>query len=702
MFDTREGLLISNTQNQPEWQALSRQEYVDSWLGMPLLVGDEVFGFFSIDKAEAGFFTEAHLQLTATLVGQTAVALQNAQLFQEARRNAQEQETTSNILRKLNSSLIVTEVFPEIAAILKQTTGCARASLFLADENQERGTLIALDQPNEVLSEGIHLDWEQTAASADYRLGQIHFTPDLSAELDFPGEKQLHMAGLRSRINIPLKVLGHPIGALNLAWQERNGYDLLQIPLLEQIADGIALAIERSRLFNESERQTQDLAKEITERKLAELALRRRNEQLEALRRVGLALSAELDLNVLLNAIVTQAIKLLNGVSGGLYLYRPERNVLEWTVAIGPGLAPVGSILHYGEGLSGQVWANGEPIIISDYQDWPGQAPIYQGFTFAAVAAVPIRWSEEFLGVLDILADKSGVFSQEDAELLTLLANQAAIAIRNARLHDQIQRHAEELEERVAQRTRDLSMANERLQELDRLKSKFISDVSHELRTPITNINLYLELIEKGNPEKQAHYRSVVREQTGRLMALIEDTLSLSRLDLGRDKIEMTPVDLNNIVKLVTTAHLPRAKIAGLALTTTLQPDLPLLYGEPNQLAQMVTNLLVNAIVYTQEGQITIKTFALPDGQFVGLEIIDTGSGISPEDQNHILDRFYRGQNAGQSNIPGTGLGLAIVKEIIDLHGGQIKIESKLEEGTAVYVYLPISPPETQPDHSPK
>jgi signal transduction histidine kinase len=110
----------------------------------------------------------------------------------------------------------------------------------------------------------------------------------------------------------------------------------------------------------------------------------------------------------------------------------------------------------------------------------------------------------------------------------------------------------------------------------------------------------------------------------------------------------------------------------------------------------------VNAIVYTQEGQITIKTFALPDGQFVGLEIIDTGSGISPEDQNHILDRFYRGQNAGQSNIPGTGLGLAIVKEIIDLHGGQIKIESKLEEGTAVYVYLPISPPETQPDHSPK
>lgn len=694
MFDSRAGLLISDTQNQPEWQAISQREYVGSWLGMPLVVGDDVFGFFSIDKAEAGFFKEEHLQLTATLAGQTAVAIQNAQLFQEARRNAQEQETASNILRKLNSTLVVTEVFPEIAAILKQTTDCARVSLFLVDENQEWGTLITLDQPQDTSSEKVNVNWQQAPAYADCRQGKVHLTPDLSAELNSSWDEQLYAAGFRSRMNIPLKVLDQPIGALNLIWQERNGYDPLQLPLLEQIADGIALALERSRLFNESERQTRHLEKEIAERNLAELALRRRNEQLEALRRIGLALSAELDVNALLNAIVTQSIKLLNGVSGGLYFHRPERNVLEWTVAIGSGLASVGSILQYGEGLSGQVWAEGKPLIVTNYQEWPGRAPVYQGFAFASVVAVPIRWGEEFLGVLNVLAETPAAFSEDDAELLTLLANQAAIAIRNARFHDQIQRHADELEERVAERTRDLSLANRRLTELDRLKTKFISDVSHELRTPITNINLYLDLLEKGSPERQSHYMNVIREQTGRLTALIEDTLSLSRLDLGRAKVKMTAVDLNSVVEAVVTAHLPRVEMAGLTLLTTLQPSLPPVNGEPNQLAQVITNLLVNAIVYTQQGQIVIETYSLPDEKSVCLKVKDTGTGISPDDQSHVFERFYRGRNTGQSNIPGTGLGLAIVKEIVDLHEGRVRIESESEQGTAVYVHLPIFSPE--------
>jgi signal transduction histidine kinase len=249
----------------------------------------------------------------------------------------------------------------------------------------------------------------------------------------------------------------------------------------------------------------------------------------------------------------------------------------------------------------------------------------------------------------------------------------------------------ETLEQRVEARTRDLAKANERLTELDKLKTKFVSDVSHELRTPMTNINLYLDLMEKGDPERQPHYLAVLKKQTARLTNLIEDTLSLSRLDMGKAKLKFSPVSLNDVVEQVVTAHLPRVNIAGLALITNLQPDFPPVLGERNQLAQVVTNLLANAINYTPQGEIIISTSAAPGQDYACLEVSDTSQGIDPEDRKHLFERFYRGQRTGQSNIPGTGLGLAIVKEIIDLHDGRIDVFNNAQGGATFQVLFPLA-----------
>ncbi len=225
--------------------------------------------------------------------------------------------------------------------------------------------------------------------------------------------------------------------------------------------------------------------------------------------------------------------------------------------------------------------------------------------------------------------------------------------------------------------------------ELDRLKDLFVSDVSHELRTPTTNISLYLELMETATPHKQVEYLGVLKEQTRLLMKLVEDILDLSRLAIGKTrKIEFTDVDLNNLVEQVVTAHRPLAEASGLELVFEPVMDLPPVWGEPNQLARVINNLISNAIHYTTHGGVYVQTYE--EQGDVCLNIKDTGIGIGPDDQAHIFERFYRGQQVRQSKMHGTGLGLAIVKEIIDLHESEIYVQSEVGTGSTFTIRFPL------------
>jgi len=225
--------------------------------------------------------------------------------------------------------------------------------------------------------------------------------------------------------------------------------------------------------------------------------------------------------------------------------------------------------------------------------------------------------------------------------------------------------------------------------ELDRLKDLFVSDVSHELRTPTTNISLYLELMETATPNKQVEYLGVLKEQTRLLMKLVEDILDLSRLAIGKTrKLEFTDVDLNNLTEQVITAHRPLAEASGLELVFEPALDLPPVWGESNQLARVINNLVSNAIRYTINGSVHLCTYE--DRGDVCLDVKDTGIGITPDDQGHIFERFYRGQQVRQTKIHGTGLGLAIVKEIIDLHESDIYVQSEVGSGSTFTIRFPL------------
>ncbi len=228
-----------------------------------------------------------------------------------------------------------------------------------------------------------------------------------------------------------------------------------------------------------------------------------------------------------------------------------------------------------------------------------------------------------------------------------------------------------------------------RQKELDRMKDRFVSDVSHELRTPTTNISLYLELMDHAPVEKRTEYLSVLRDQGYQLRKLVEDILDLSRLSMGRErKIEFGPVDINLVAAQVVTAHQPLADATGLSLDLLAEADLPPVRGEENQLARVITNLVSNAVRYTDKGSVNVRTFH--NGQRICLEVQDTGMGIDPEDRPHLFERFYRGRRVRQTRIHGTGLGLAIVKEIVDQHDGYIDVNSYPGEGSTFRIWIPM------------
>ncbi|NBD36193.1 MAG: response regulator [Chloroflexi bacterium] len=255
---------------------------------------------------------------------------------------------------------------------------------------------------------------------------------------------------------------------------------------------------------------------------------------------------------------------------------------------------------------------------------------------------------------------------------------------------EQLTAYTTDLEARVEERTRELRAANEKLRELDRIKTRFIADISHELRTPLTTIHLLLNLLQEGQPDKRATYIHNLNLQTNQLIQVVTDILAYAKLELERNEITLIPTDLNLVTSTVIQKNQQKIKAQGLTLTYEPEEELPAVLGDKEYLDLGITTMLENAINYTCEGHIWVRTYHDHEERRVYVEIEDTGRGISPQDMPHIFDRFYRGQNVGSLNVPGTGLGLTLLKEIIDMHQGEIEVESELGHGTTFRISLQV------------
>jgi signal transduction histidine kinase len=240
-----------------------------------------------------------------------------------------------------------------------------------------------------------------------------------------------------------------------------------------------------------------------------------------------------------------------------------------------------------------------------------------------------------------------------------------------------------------------LAAQNERLRELDKLKDEFISLVSHELRTPLTSIRGYVELLQEdgGLDEGQLRYLGIVDRNSARLLDLVSDLLFLAQVDAGKLTFELRPVELEVIVAECVEASQPAAQAKEIELVASTEPLPAPLQGDPTRLAQVLDNLVSNAIKFTPAGGRVEVRLSAREGMAV-LEVQDTGLGLPDDEQDQLFERFFRSSRASENAIPGTGLGLAIAKAIVERHGGRIALESAVNVGTTVRVELPLSLPE--------
>jgi signal transduction histidine kinase len=347
-------------------------------------------------------------------------------------------------------------------------------------------------------------------------------------------------------------------------------------------------------------------------------------------------------------------------------------------------------------GIAEELWQGGIHMV----EDLLSLTPLSQADQtlqdegIRAYVNVPLISKGELIGSLNLGKDAPGVFTHEHLEIACEVADQLAITIQQARLHEQVRRHADELEQRVAERTAELEAANEHLQALSRVKDEFVSNVSHELRTPISNLKLYFHLL-SARPDKHDAYLATLKRETGRLEDLIEGLLTLSRLDQDRVLLRRAPMDLNALAGEYVTDRTSLAESKELALTLNAGPELPTVEVDHKLMGQGLSILLTNALNYTPTGGrvvVSTQTRQFKGRQWAGLSVSDTGPGIPPGEQDQLFKRFFRGKVGRESQVSGTGLGLAIAREIVQRHHGHVEAESEgvPGQGATFSVWLPV------------
>lgn len=222
-------------------------------------------------------------------------------------------------------------------------------------------------------------------------------------------------------------------------------------------------------------------------------------------------------------------------------------------------------------------------------------------------------------------------------------------------------------------------------------RSEFVSSITHELRTPLTSIRMFAEMLQLANnnsTERRSEYLDIIVHEADRLSRLVDDVLTFARVERGADNYRFRPVALTEVVRAALGAMEYQLGQAGFTVQFTTCEDLPIVEGDADALKQAVLNLLTNAAKYSGDTR-EICVRLNREERFAVVEVEDRGVGMSAECQRHIFDKFYRGSDALASNVPGAGIGLALVRQIINVHHGEVRVQSQIGHGSTFSILLP-------------
>lgn len=418
----------------------------------------------------------------------------------------------------------------------------------------------------------------------------------------------------------------------------------------------------------------------IYNKRLLQLS-RRHLEETRALHAIALAGMEASDEEEFLRQAATVIGRSLFSENFGILLIDPKRKVLEHKAYHQDGAYRAPAI-PLGRGITGVVAQTGKPLLVGDVKRDPDYLMVDE--RVRSELCVPLRVKNEVIGVLDTENHAPHAFSQNDLQLLEALAGQIALSLERIRLLSDTERRAEELAETLKQQ-----------EELARLRDQFVQNVSHEFRTPLAIVSGYIEILSSGDlgplPAEYHEPVEIIARRTQMLTRLVEDLTSL--LNVQDQRNDFVTLYLGDLLNTLYPHQRTQALASQIELEWEVPASLPPIRGEETLLRTMLNNLLDNAIKFTPSaGRVSLR--ANVEGASICLRIHDSGIGIPPEQQSRVFERFYQVDGSSSRRFGGTGLGLALVKEIVELHGGEIRLDSQPEQGTTFEVRLPLLTPD--------
>jgi PAS domain S-box-containing protein len=451
--------------------------------------------------------------------------------------------------------------------------------------------------------------------------------------------------------------------------------------------DGTLIPIEgtNSPILDESGKTIGFLAvhQDITERKLSEEILKRRNDYLAASSEIGRLVTSTLDLNT----IFTRTVNLISERFGFYYaaIYIIEETgfnavLREATGEAGEKMkAQRYSVVVGSNSIVGKVAEGIEPRLVNDTDLEPLYVPNPFLLDTRAEVAIPLRIGARIVGVIDIQSTQAYAFTKDDLSVLQSLADQVAVAIDNARSYELSQQLIKDL------------------REVDQLKSQFLANMSHELRTPLNSIIGFSRVILKGIDgavsDMQQQDLTAIYNSGQHLLGLINDILDLARIEAGKMELNFEEVHLAEMATSVMSTAKGLVKEKPIQLLQRIPANMPAVRGDTMRVRQVLLNLISNASKFTDEGSITVEALVQkgPTGKMEALiNVIDTGPGISIEDQKKLFQAFSQVDGSATRKSGGSGLGLSICANLVQLHGGRIGIHSGAGTGSTFWFTLPL------------
>jgi signal transduction histidine kinase len=546
-----------------------------------------------------------------------------------------------DVSRAIGSSLDLQTVLSSVIDAIIVLTGAERGFLMLLNDDGVLDVRIARNFDQETVESG-DFAVSRTITRQVFENGQPVLTTNASEDPLYAGQASVMIHGLRSVMATPLRARGSNIGVVYVDNRIKTGlFSQSDLELLEAFAGQAAVAIENARLFEE------------TDDKLA-----RRVEELQILQWIDRQLAETLDLNKAMNSTVEWASRIAQSQSTSLAMLSKDD----------PDFVTI--LAHFGEetpllGLGKQL-PRSHPLLSKVLETQQAALQSLGGDTPQTTFCVPIRREGKVVGVILVSANAENAFDYDAQTLMARMADRAAVAIENGRLYTEVQ------------------TAN-------KAKSEFVGTVAHELKVPMTSIRGYADLILQFGQldERSSGFVERIKGSVARMQTLVEDLSDISRIESGNLRVEMTEVDLKEVIESAKAGTIAQIEEREHQLNEDIDSDLPKVKADPARSVQILLNLLSNAYKYTPNGgHISLRVKRQADRVYLSVQ--DNGVGMSQEELRKLGTKFWRSDNEHTLKQSGTGLGFSITKQLIELMGGTLEIRSEKGQGSTFTVGLKV------------